>query len=142
MLFTQKGAVNNNLGSVYTPNIDHWTNKLGYAELSLPIILKLPIMRKSSFDIGVGPYAGSLVSAVSKAKDLDGKITKTKFKVGSDSTDDFKRMDAGLCVYFGGKFSHFNMSLVYEKGLVNISPAKNESIRNGCFSFNMAIFLF
>ena len=111
-------------------------------ELSLPLIFKAPLgVKNCSYDIGAGPYFSKLVSAVSKAVDLDGGTKVNKFKIGKSSTDDFKSGDIGLSLYMGMRVMHFNMSLVYDLGLTNVTPNPNQSIKNGCFSLNIgAIF--
>ena len=141
VLYTQKGATNNNDGPNYVSGILEFKNKLNYAELSLPVIFKVPLgVPKVSFDFGVGPYFGKLVSAVSKAKDLDGNTKKTNFKIGNASTDDFKPGDIGLSIYMGCRIKHFNMCMGYDLGISNITPTTNETIKNGCFSINMGAF--
>ena len=141
LLYTQKGAINNNDGANYTSNVDHYKNRLNYLELSVPILLKVPIAgKKNSFDIGAGPYFGRLVSAKSKIYYLDGTDRITTFKIGTnDSTDDFKPMDIGISLYMGGRFEHFYMNMGYDIGLANVGAAKNENIKNGCFSLNMGV---
>lgn len=141
LLYTQKGARNNNSDAVYVADVLHFDNRLTYVELAVPIIYKAGLgVDNISFDIGAGPYVGKLVKAVSKKVDLEENNTKTDFKVGTAETDDFTPMDIGLQFYMGARINHFNMSLTYEKGLSNINPAKDESIRNGCFSLNLGVF--
>ena len=138
LLYTQKGATNNNNGSTYVSGISHFKNKLAYVELSLPLILKAPLgVKRCSFDIGAGPYFSKLVSAVSKAVDLDGGSKNTKFKVGNASTDDFKTGDIGLSFYMGMRVKHFFMSMGYDLGLSDVDPRSTETIKNGCFTLNI-----
>jgi Outer membrane protein beta-barrel domain len=141
LLYTQKGAINNNAGASYTTDVDHYKNRLNYLELTIPIILKVPIAgKKNSFDIGAGPYLGRLISAKSKIYYLDGTDRITKFKIGTnDSTDDFKPMDIGISLYMGARIEHFFMSMGYDIGLANAGAAKNETIKNGCFSLNIGV---
>jgi len=138
LLYTQKGATNNNNGSNYVSGISRFKNKLAYVELSLPLILKANLgVKKCSFDIGAGPYFSKLVSAVSKAVDLNGGSKNTKFKVGKASTDDFKPGDIGISFYMGMRVKHFFMSMGYDMGLSDVDPRSSETIKNGCFSLNM-----
>ncbi len=139
LLYTQKGATNNNDGANYVSNVLEFKNKLDYMEFALPIIFKIPIFDAGSFDLGAGPYVSKLLSADCKIKDLNGGSRTTPFKIGTDSTDDFKPIDAGIVFYSAIKVRHFYMSLCYEKGLSDIAPANNLVIKNGCFNFNLGI---
>ncbi len=137
LLYTQKGAINNDW-NINATNVDHYKNRLNYLELSVPVLLKMPVNGpKNTFDIGVGPYLGKLLSAVSKIYYLDGTKKNSKFKIGTAQTDDFKPIDVGLSIYMGVRIHHFYMNMVYDLGLSNVDPITNQSIKNRCFSFNM-----
>ena len=140
LLYTQKGATNNNDGATYTVGVNKYVNKLNYVEFSVPILFKAPFAGpKNSFDIGIGPYAAKLVSAYSKIKYLDGTDKNSNFKVGNGSKNDFTPLDFGLSFYMGARFTHFFMSLGYDKGISNVDPRSGESIKNGCFNINMGV---
>lgn len=142
VLYSQKGAVNQNTGSVYVTGVSDYTNNLSYVQLSLPVILKigLGIDDDWSFDVGVGPYAGFLAAASVKTKYLNGDTDKKDYKIGNSSSDDFKRTDAGLSLYLGARLGHFNTSIGYDLGLIDGSPNGGESLRNRCFSLNLGAF--
>lgn len=137
LLYSMKGAINNNS----TDSVLKYINKLGYLELSVPVLVKVPFAgKKNTFDFGFGPYAGRLITAFSKAQLLYGGSKKTDFKTGSATTDDFKNMDYGLAIYVGTRFNHFNINFTYDLGLYDVDPNTNRSIKNRCFSLNMGVF--
>lgn len=139
LLFTQKGVTRDN--DVSGSSIDLFRNKLDYLECSVPILIKMPLAGpKNTFDIGAGPYFSKLIAAYSKAKYNDGHTTKTGFKIGTSESSDFTPTDYGLTIYVGGRFTHFNMSLVYDLGFYDVDPQPGGSIKNRCFSFNMGVF--
>ncbi len=140
LLFSQKGAVNNNLGSSYTSGVSRWVNKLNYVELGVPVLFRMKLLTKSTFDMGAGPYIATLVSAKSRIEYLNGDKKKDEFKIGSDATDDFKRMDMGYKLYMGAKLSHVNFSMCYARSISDISPTATQTVKNGCFSLNFGVF--
>jgi len=139
LLFSQKGCTRNSTATGSTIKV--FRNKLDYLEASMPILIKMPFAGpKNTFDIGAGPYFGTLIAAYSKAKYDDGHSTKTAFKIGTSNSSSFTPTDYGMCLYLGGRFTHFNMSLVYSIGFADIDPQSGESIKNRCFSYNFGVF--
>jgi hypothetical protein len=139
LLYSQKGCTRDN--PTYGTPIEKYRNKLDYLEASIPVLIKLPFAGpKNTFDMGAGPYFGKLIAAYSKAMFTDGHKTKTGFKIGNSATDGFTATDYGLCLYLGGRFTHFNMSLVYNIGFADVDPQSGESIKNRCFSYNFGVF--
>ncbi len=115
--------------------------------MTVPLMLHGGVGEKFRLSAGVGGYAGVLMSARSKSE---------VFALsGSTSTEDFDRLDLGLCMSVCGALAlnamvRLSAEVRYDKGLTNISalPVVNDgSIRTnavclllGCnFSFSSAL---
>jgi Outer membrane protein beta-barrel domain len=136
--YSVKGA--RNYDTPLSGDVEYYNNKLNYLQFTLPIIKTWYFAKGCSLDMGIGPYLSTLMKGTSKAVYYDGTSKTNKFKIGSSSTDDFKLMDGGLTFLCGGKLSHVGMYLIYDLGLTNTTPTKNETIRNRAFRMNMVIY--
>ncbi len=114
-----------------------YTNRLNYLQFTLPVVgaFALDDEDQYDFEIGLGPYAGYLLSAKQKVEEFDGSTSESKF-----SSDAFNRMDYGLQFSTGFRMSkqlglHFKNDL----GLSNIEPESgNPVIRTRNFSVNLS----
>ena len=120
--------------------LDYYRNKLNYLQFTLPLIKKWELVKGISFDIGAGPYLSSLLKGTSTAHSFSGNDKITNFKIGNDSTDGFRRMDGGITFLFGCKLYHVGFYMLYDLGLANISPIKNEVIKTHDFRINLSFY--
>ncbi len=141
LLWSQKGAQN----VLDAPLQYSWiSNRLTYLSLSAPVLYNANMegIKNFTLSIGAGPYVGYLLKATAIKKLLHGGDDEREdYKMGSASTDDFKRGDFGLAFVFGAKLRRVNMAIGYDFGLANISPAENTSIKNRTISINFGVFV-
>lgn len=142
LVFTGKGAVstppaNNILG------VEKYKNKLNYIEFGSPFIYNTNFGGDDNltFDMGLGPYAAYLISAVNKAEKFDGTTTKRDFAIGSGTADEFKAMDFGL-TYVVGVIVQKNIGihLKYDQGLRNLEPNYAVKLHTGNFAVNLTYY--
>lgn len=121
--YAVKGAVKYN-DPYGNSDVMKYTNRISYAELSLPFILSPKIDDEGifRFDLGVGPYVGYLLNAKYTAETYEGAKTDGSYKIGSSNTDDFKPADAGLSILGAMHFGRFASSIQYDLGLTNLNP--------------------
>ncbi len=128
LLYSGKGATKNvDIGS--NSDIEKYLNHINYLELSMPVILRIPVTDDGFLkaDFGIGPYAGYLVSATYTAVPYDGAKTTSNYKIGTSGTDDFKPFDAGLSFLIGYRMANMGMNVQYDLGLANTNPRTNDS---------------
>lgn len=100
--------------------------------LTVPLMLHGGVGEKFRLSAGVGGYVGVLMAARSRSEGI----------VLSTSTDDFERLDLGLCASVCGALAlntrvKLSAELRYDKGLINITalPVVNDgSIRTNAVS--------
>lgn len=113
------------------------TNKLNYLQLTLPVMGAFALDDEGTYDfeIGLGPYAGYLLSAKQKVEEFDGSTSESKF-----SSDALKRMDYGLQFSTGFRMSkQLGLHFKYDLGLANIEPESgNPAIKTRNFSINLS----
>ncbi len=137
LLFTRKGARNNN-----TPfPVDYTKNRLDYIQLNVPFMYRGWVSRHADFTLGGGPYAAVLAHADVRTQYRTGDRTLDDYSIGTNSSDDFKPMDAGLRFGAGFRYDQVNVSMAYDLGLADIAPQANTAIRNRSFSVNMGFML-
>lgn len=136
-------------GAVKYPDIDlgndilKYTNRLSYAELSMPFIVSPDIDKDGifKFDIGVGPYVANLLKATSTAETYEGDKSKADFKIGTTNSDDFKPIDAGLTIMAGTHLWNVNCIIQYDLGLVNVNPVQSAPpLKMRSFAFSAIIY--
>lgn len=133
LAFSRKGARNNN-----TPfPVDYTKIRLDYVQLNVPFMYRGWVNRNVDFTIGGGPYAAVLANAAIRTHYRGGDQDLSDGSIGSDRSNDFKPMDAGLRFGAGFRFDQVNISMAYDLGLADIAPQGNTEIRNRTFSVNM-----
>jgi len=136
-------------GAVKYPDIDlnndilKYTNRLNYAELSLPFIVSPEIDPEGifKFDFGVGPYIANLLKGTYTAETYEGAKSKGDYKIGSTNTDDFKPLDAGLTFMAGTHFWNVNCIIQYDLGMMNTNPVQSApTLKMRSFAFSAIIY--
>lgn len=143
LLYTIKGAVK-------YPDIDldndilKYTNRVRYAELSVPFIVSPDIDGGDGlirFEAGVGPYVAYATHATYNAETYEGDKSSGDFKIGGSNTDDFKPFDAGLSLVGAMKVANFSFNLQYDLGLSNANPVKTAPpLKMRAFMLNLIVF--
>lgn len=94
-------------------------------------ILYMPTLPVARPWIGVGPYAGFLMSGNAKANG-----NSTSLKIGNSEDDDIKRFDFGISATAGVVFDFGALLGVdYDHGLVAVNPAGDLKSKNFAWNF-------
>lgn len=128
---------------------ENYNFKLNY--LNIPLNLKfLYNIENRNLYFTFGPYLGI---GISGKYHLDYPIEKKNINTGeyvleqiikdrvvnwgSDSKDDFKRLDYGVSVGLGCEIDNFQIGLSYSYGLPDISPRSDETYKNRVLGISM-----
>ena len=117
-------------------NSDIYKIPVRYLEFPLNLIYRLDFVTWKLFG-QAGPYVGVGISAKRKSKESN--ITD-KIEFGTEPSQ-FKRMDGGI--NFGGGFEINNIQIGanYSYGIINISHAHSEVIRNRVFTVSAVYYI-
>lgn len=87
--------------------------------------LQVPLtcnVRWQGFSFGAGPYMALGLSGKSRTIFEQSQEQSQTTRYGNNSSGDYRRLDAGLCVQVGYSFRNIQLSVSYQLGLTNSIP--------------------